>query len=46
MTAQKGQSQKKSHLGNLYIMLEIQPKALGPGESTAGTMYLSLIIFV
>ena len=31
MTTQKGQS-----LGNLPIVLEIQQRALGPGESAAG----------
>ena len=53
MTTQKGQSRKKiskgyqeSHLGNLHIMLEIQQRALGPGESMAGAAYLSLGIFV
>ena len=53
MTTQKGQSRKKisqefqeSHLGSLCIMLEIQQRALGPGESAAGATYLSLRIFV
>ena len=39
MTTQKGQS-----LGNLPIMLEIQQRALGPGESAAGATYISLRI--
>ena len=53
MATQKGQRRKKisqgyqeSHLGNLHIMLEIQPRALGPGESATGAKYLSLRIFV
>ena len=53
MTTQKGQSQKKinwgyyeSHLGNLCIMLGIQQRTLGRGESTAGATYLSLRTFV
>ena len=50
---EKGQSRKKiyegykeSHLGNLRIMLEIQRRAAGPGESAAVATYLSLRIFV
>ena len=52
MTTQKGQSRKKIsqgyqefHLGNLPIMLEIQQRASGPGESAAGATYLSLRTF-
>ena len=53
MTTQKGQNRKKisqesqeSPLGNLRIMLEIQQRASGPGESAAEAPYLSLRIFV
>ena len=38
------QGSSESHLGNLRILLEIQQKASGPGESTARAMYLSLRI--
>ena len=48
---QKGQSQKKisqgsqkSHLWNVHIILEIQQRASGPRQSTAGVSYLSLRI--
>ena len=30
----------ESHLGNLRILLEIQQRALGLGESAAGTTYV------
>ena len=53
MTTQKGQSRKKitlgyyeSHLGNLHILLQIQQRTSGPGESAAGATYLSLRTFV
>ena len=36
----------ESHLGNLCIMLEIQQRTSGPGESAAGATYLSLRTFV
>ena len=35
---------QESHLGNSRILLEIQQRALGPGESASGTTYLSLRI--
>ena len=31
---------QESYLGNLHILLEIQQRALGPGESAAWTMYV------
>ena len=40
----KRPKQKENQLGNLRFLLEIQQRALGPGESTAGTTYLSLRI--
>ena len=51
MATQKSQNRKKisqgsqeSHQENLLILLEIQQRASGPGESTSGATYLSLII--
>ena len=36
----------ESHQGNLCIMLEIQQRTSGPGESAVGATYLSLRTFV
>ena len=42
----KAERKSPLDLKNLCILLEIQQRALGPGESTAGVTYLSVRIYM